>query len=275
MSRAMKPVVLITGCSRGIGHACALGLAARGWTVVATTRGPQGRDALQAAGVQLATLDVRELPATRLLVASIQQRLGRLDAVVVNAGYGLQGCFEDLDPYQIRAVFDVNVFGAMNTVRACLPALRAAGGRVVLISSVAGLRGAPGSSAYSASKFALEGWAEALRFELRPLGVRVVLVEPGATDTGFVAARRQGPRVGTGAYAAVSARIAQLLLQSAASPDSPDVVVDAVVASLERAHPPLRAVTGRSARSQALARRVLPWRVYEWAVSRKLKLPRS
>lgn len=267
-------VVLITGCSRGIGHALALALAGRGWTVVATLRDGSGRAALQQAGVQTAQLDVTDLPGSLALVAEIVARHGRLDAVVASAGRGLTGCFEDLDPDQVRDIIEVNVFGAMNTVRAALPAVRAARGRVVLISSIAGTRSAPGSSAYSASKFALEGFGESLRHELAPFGVQVVMIEPGATATGFVAARGVGARTGTGTYAAISGRLRQLLDENSADPEPVSVVVDGLLVALEGRRPPFRIPTGRGVRAQILARRLLPWRAYERLVRTKLALPK-
>ncbi|MCK6502548.1 SDR family NAD(P)-dependent oxidoreductase [Myxococcota bacterium] len=267
------PVVLITGCSRGIGRAAALALAARGWTVVATVRGADGRAGLEAAGVEVEELDVTDAQATAAVVGRVVGRHGGLDAVVANAGRGLSGCFEDLDPDQVRALVEVNLLGAMHTVRASLPAIRARRGRVVLLSSVAGARGAPGSGAYNATKFALEGWGEALRFELLPFGVQVVLVQPGATATGFAAARQQGARVGQGPYREISARLSTLLAENVASQEPVEVVVRAVERALTDRAPPFRIPTGRGTRAQILAHRLLPWRLYEGLVRRKLALP--
>ena len=131
-------VVLISGCSRGIGHHAALALARRGWTVIGTLRGEEGRAELEAAGVQTTRLDVCDEAGARRVVAEVLARHGGLDAVVANAGQGLFGCFEDLDSDEIRALFEINLFGAMHLVRAALPGLRTRRGRVVLISSVAG-----------------------------------------------------------------------------------------------------------------------------------------
>lgn len=267
------PVVLITGCSRGIGRASALALAARGWTVVGTLRGEEGREALLRGGVEVVNLDVTDREATEAVVEALVARHGGLDAVVANAGRGLSGCFEDLDPAQVSAIFDLNLFGAMHTVRAALPSIRARRGRVVLLSSVAGCRAAPGSGAYNASKFALEGWGEALRFELLPFGVQVVLVQPGATESGFADARQVGSRVGSGPYAAISARLRVLLEENARDRAPVDVVVAAVVRALEAPRPPFRMPTGRGTRAQILARRLLPWPIYQAVVRRKLALP--
>lgn len=271
----MPKRAFITGCSRGIGLATALALRERGWTVTATLRGGQGEAELRAAGVHISKVDVTDEAALRAAVDAAIARDGGLDAVVANAGAGLFGCFEDLELAELRGLFELNVFGAMTLVHAALPALRAARGRVVVVSSVAGRMAAPGSTAYSATKFAVEGWAEGLRHELAPMGVTVALVEPGPTDTGFFTARGRGSRVGTGPYAAITRRLETLHAELGASKEPVQSAVDGVLAALSRPHPPLRIVTGRSASMQLMALRLLPWRVYEAIAKRKLALPRA
>ncbi len=169
----------------------------------------------------------------------------------------------------------VNFFGALHCARAALPHLRASRGRLVVISSVAGRRAAPGSSVYSASKFAIEGWAEGLRFELLPFGVPVVLVQPGPTATGFPTARGTGELAGSGPYAAITARIAELQAEVFENPEPVSVVVDAVHRALHDEDPPFRIPTGRGTYGQILAHRALPWRIWERLVRRKLRLPDS
>jgi NAD(P)-dependent dehydrogenase (short-subunit alcohol dehydrogenase family) len=265
--------VLITGCSRGIGHHSALALAARGWQVTATLRGEQGRARLLEAGVRVERLDLLEAPLarTRQIVAGVD----RLDALVANAGYGLFGCFEDLDPDEIRQQMEVNLFGVMACARAALPALRASRGRLVLVGSIAGRRAAPGSSAYNCSKFALEGWAEALRHELAPFGVPVVVVEPGLTRTGFAAARVRGRRVGAGPYRAITERLDALHRAKADQGASVDSSVRAIVRALEQSSPPLRIQPTAGARAEVLAARLLPGAVYERLVRAVARLPRG
>lgn len=190
----MTQTVLITGCSSGFGLAGVELFADEGWNVVATVRRLEdgapfaGRD-----NVLVARLDVQD-PAT--MSDAIQQgidRFGRIDALINNAGFGLFGVFEGTSPEKVREQFDVNVFGLMETTRAILPHFRAnRSGVVVNITSGAGVFGLPMSSLYNASKFAVEGFSEALSYELEPLGVRVKLVEPGG-----VLATKFGQRVGT------------------------------------------------------------------------------
>jgi NAD(P)-dependent dehydrogenase (short-subunit alcohol dehydrogenase family) len=265
--------VLVTGCSRGIGHHSALALARRGWRVVATLRGDEGRAPLEAAGVTVAQLDLLDDPQGR--VEAIIAELGSLDALVANAGYGLFGCFEDLEPDELRQQLEVNLFGTLACARAALPSLRRRRGRLVVVGSIAGRRAAPGSSAYNCSKFALEGWAEALRFELEPFGVPVVIVEPGLTRTGFAASRLRGRRVGEGAYAAITRRLLALHSDSADQGVAVETAVRGILRGLEDPSPPLRIVPTASARAEVLAARLLPWALYERLARGKLRLPRG
>ncbi len=177
------PSVLITGASRGIGRACALRLAAAGWEVLAGVRRAQDGEALNAVGagpITAVTLDITDPDH----VAGLDQALPtRLDAVVNNAGTVLPGPLEALPLAEVRRQLEVNVIGQLAVTQAVLPRLRASRGRVVFVSSVSGRVATPMLGAYNASKFALEGMADALRMELAPWGVKVVLVEPAQTDT--------------------------------------------------------------------------------------------
>jgi NAD(P)-dependent dehydrogenase (short-subunit alcohol dehydrogenase family) len=267
------PVAFITGCSRGIGRETAVRLGLSGWTVVATLRGEEGRDELEQCGAEVVILDVTDEGAVRREIDAAARRHGRLDALIANAGYGLSGAFELLEPEEVRAVFETNVFGAMACARAALPWLRASQGRLVLLSSLAGRRSAPCSSIYNASKFALEGWGEALRLELAPLGVHVVLIQPGATRTGFQDARRKRAGMGEGPYGPVEARVEQLQEQSSGSADDVALVVDAVERALTARRPPLRIATGRATHLQLTLLKLLPWDLWERVIHRKLGRP--
>ncbi len=180
----MSEVVLITGCSTGIGRDLAQRLAQAGYTVVATAR-----KAESLAGLDVALklpLDVTQPDSVRQAVDSVLQRFGRIDVLVNNAGYSQCGAIEELSDDQVRQMFDVNVFGVQRMVRAVTPQMRQQkGGRIINISSIAGKMSTPVNGTYSASKFALEGLSDALRLELRPFGIWVILVEPGAIKTNF------------------------------------------------------------------------------------------
>lgn len=181
--------VLITGTSTGFGLAAAVELAKRGWLVFATMRNldkkvPLER-ALNEAGVrnqvEVKQLDVT-LPASvkAAVETTLAQTGGTLDAVVHNAGVAAGGAFEDLPDAELRRVMETNFFGILELTRALLPTFRLhRRGRIVIVSSEAAFAGQPTNSIYCASKWAIEGWAEALAFELKPFSIDVVLIEPG------------------------------------------------------------------------------------------------
>ncbi len=184
---AGEQVILVTGCSSGIGRATAVEAAARGHRVFASARNPNDLADLERPGrLESLRLDVTDSVSTRAAVEAVETRAGRLDALVNNAGYAQYGAVEEITPEEWRAQFDVNLFGAIETTRAALPLIRrTGGGTVVMVSSVAGRLAIPFAAPYCASKHALEAVADALRVEVAPFGIRVVLVEPGPIETRF------------------------------------------------------------------------------------------
>jgi NAD(P)-dependent dehydrogenase (short-subunit alcohol dehydrogenase family) len=189
----MTRTILITGCSTGFGQATARLFAAHGWNVVATMRNPEAGVELAALGnVFVTRLDVQDQASIDAAVAQSIARFGRIDVLVNNAGFGLFGIFEATARDKVLEQFEVNVFGLMDVTRAVLPHMRAnRSGTIVNISSGAGVFTLPMISLYCASKFALEGFSEALSYELAGVGVGVKIVEPGGvTSTDF--GRRSG-----------------------------------------------------------------------------------
>lgn len=184
---AGEQVILVTGCSSGIGRATAVEAAARGHRVFASARNPSDLADLERVGrLETLRLDVTDSGSTRAAVEAVEKRAGRLDALVNNAGYAQYGAVEEITPEEWRAQFDVNLFGAIETTRAALPLIRrTGGGTVVMVSSVGGRLSIPFAAPYCASKHALEAVADALRVEVAPFGIRVVLVEPGPIETRF------------------------------------------------------------------------------------------
>ncbi len=177
------PSVLITGASRGIGRATALRLSAVGWDVTAGVRQEQDAEALTAASpgpINTVILDVTDEDHVAGLDAKLPQQL---DAIVNSAGIVVGGPVEAVPAVELRRQLEVNVVGQAAVTQVVLPRLRASRGRVIFLSSVSGLISTPMMGPYSASKFALEGLADALRMELAPWGVRVILIEPAQTDT--------------------------------------------------------------------------------------------
>lgn len=179
-------VVLITGCSSGIGRATASHLAEAGWTVYATARRVHQIVELQAEGCRVLSLDVTDEDSMRAAVRIVEEAEGVVDVLVNNAGYSQSGALETLSAERLRAQFDTNVFGLVRMCQLVLPGMRRQrSGTIVNVSSMGGRLTFPGAGAYHASKHAVEALSDALRFEVRGFGVRVVVIEPGIIRTSF------------------------------------------------------------------------------------------
>ncbi|WP_410498338.1 SDR family NAD(P)-dependent oxidoreductase [Chitinibacter sp. S2-10] len=179
--------ILISGCSSGIGLACALGLQQKGWRVFASARQMADVQMLAELGLESVLLDVADSSSIKAAVqAVLEKTAGRLDAVFNNAGFGVPGAVEDLSREAMRFQFETNVFGAIELSNAVLPVFRKQGaGRLIFNSSVLGFAAMPYRGAYNASKFALEGFADTLRQELQGSGICVSLIEPGPIVSRF------------------------------------------------------------------------------------------
>lgn len=187
------PSVLITGTSTGIGKVTAVELAKRGWRVFASMRNPERSAELEAdiarAGVrgqvEIVQLDVTDAASIRAAVAKVLSLTGgRLDAVVHNAAMSVAGAFEDLPDDGVRRVMETNFFGVLALTKALLPTFRTQRrGRILIVSSEVAFFGMPANSIYTASKWAIEGWAESLAYDVTPFGIDVIIVEPGPTRT--------------------------------------------------------------------------------------------
>lgn len=187
MGRFEGKLVLITGASAGIGRATALAFAAEGARIVAVARRGEKLAELGQEGSLVAIVaDVADGPSMEAMAARVLREVGVPDIVVANAGVGLDARFTEMTDAALRQVFEVNVFGVVRTIRPFLPGmLERRSGRILIVSSVVGLRGIPSYAAYSGSKFAVHGMAEALRTELHGSGVSVGLVCPSSTLTEF------------------------------------------------------------------------------------------
>ena len=187
MQQENTPVWFITGCSTGLGRALAELIVQRGWRVVVTARDIGSVKEMEndtPDRVLALSLDVTNPADIDASVAAAREKFGRIDVLVNNAGYGYQSTIEEGEDKEIRAQFDTNVFGLFAMTRAVLPVMREQrAGNIINITSVAGLIGYPGSGYYAASKHAVEGWSDALRAEVLPLGIGVTCVEPGPFRT--------------------------------------------------------------------------------------------
>ncbi|WP_338869034.1 SDR family oxidoreductase [Spirosoma sp. SC4-14] len=191
MNKATK-TVFITGSSSGIGKAAALYFAQQGWNVAATMRTPTKETELsKLQNVKLFRLDVLDMDSIRQALADARTAFGGIDVLVNNAGYGAVGVFEAASPEQVQRQFDTNVFGVMNVIREILPYFREkrngpdSGPCIINVTSMGGLITFPIYSIYHGTKWAVEGFTEALSFELRPFNIRVKNIEPGAIKTDF------------------------------------------------------------------------------------------
>jgi len=271
MSEIVQRVVLVTGASSGIGKCCAKHLASRGYRVFGTSRrpleSPTAFDAIQ--------MDVDD---DRSVVDGVQtaiQKAGRLDAVVNNAGWGLMGPVETTTIEEAKAQLETNFFGVLRVCRAVLPAMRQqGGGYIVNISSLAGTFGLPFSGMYSASKFALEGASESLRWETRRHGIRVVLVEPGDFRTSFPTARRlTAASAADNVYREAFERIRVAQEKDELNGPSPDPIAFLVERILCTPNPRIRYSVGLlSQRIVIPCKRFLPQRLFEWLLCRVMGL---
>ncbi len=276
---AAEQVILVTGCSSGIGRATAVEAARRGHRVFATARNRNDLTELERPD-RLASLalDVTDPLSIRSAVDGVLARAGRLDALVNNAGYGQYGAVEEVTLPEWRAQFDVNLFGAIAVAQAVLPAMRKAGrGTIVNVSSVAGKVAIPFAAPYCASKHALEAVSDAMRVELSPFGVRVVLVEPGPIETRFGERARSGvaPLLSRpGPYRELYAGAERAMdgeFQRGKRPA--EVVARVILDAIEARRPrPRYAVTGL-ARALIGIRRALPDRWLDAMMRRSLRLP--
>lgn len=271
------PKVLITGTSSGFGLVTTVELAKRGWDVVATMRDIEKRKKLEreleAAGVsakvRIGQLDVTDPASIDRAVADLDLPHTPLDAVIHNAGVAVGGVFEDLDEAHIRRVMEVNYFGVLALTKRLLPAFRAQKrGRIVIISSEAAFAGQPANSPYSASKWAIEGWAEALAYEVEHFNIDIILIEPGAYRTDIW---QSSPRVlpKTSAYYPLLRHLEPTIeAHVAKSARDPIEVAKVVANALESPRPRFRNSVGPTAKFMHFARGKLPSTVVRKIFSR-------
>ena len=256
-------IALVTGASAGIGRACADALQRSGWTVVGASR----RGTSSGRWTPL-VMDVDLDRSVEEGVSGVLGKHGRLDAVVACAGWGLAGPVEHTSMADARDQFETNFWGTVRVVRAALPWMRRQGaGRIVLVSSIGGIVGIPFQAFYSASKFAMEGYAESLAYEVAPFGIEVTLVEPGNVRTEFTASRRTvTPPPGDDPYAAATTRALEVMVRDEEHGVPPDDVAAVVQRVLTARRPPRRVSVGKlDERVGILAKRLIPFRVFERA----------
>jgi len=241
---------LVTGANAGFGHAVCKAVLARGGKVVATARNPESLAAFvaESEGRALALpLDVTKPDQIAAAVAAADA-LGGVDVLVNNAGYGFLGGVEESEDADIRAMFEVNFFGAAAMMRAVLPGMRAkGGGYVVNVSSIAGIFGGPAGGYYSGTKFGLEGLSESLAMEGEPLGIRVLIMELGAFRTDFFGRSMVKPKRRVSAYTRVEATYQYAAAFDGKQPGDPSRAAAILLDAVDSASPPRRLVLGQEA----------------------------
>jgi NAD(P)-dependent dehydrogenase (short-subunit alcohol dehydrogenase family) len=272
-----RPAILITGCSSGIGHHCAHGLAARGWRVLAGARRAADVERLAGEGLEAVQLDLDDPESiARAVDDALARTGGRLDALFNNGAYGQPGAVEDLSRAALRAQLETNLLGWLDLSNRVIPVMRAQGhGRIVQNSSVLGLVALKWRGAYNASKFALEGLTDTLRLELAGSGIHVVLIEPGPIASrfranGLAAFRRWIDPAQSVHHARYERMEARLQREGSVAPFTlgPEAVLAKLIRALEDPRPKPRYRVTVPTHAFALLRRVLSTRMLDRILAR-------
>lgn len=248
----------ITGCSTGLGRALAAAVLQAGHNAVLTARKPESLDDLVRDFSDTALvlpLDVRDHDQVVAAVRAGEERFGALDVLVNNAGYGYRSALEEGDPDEVAQLFATNFFGAVDVIQQVLPGMRSRGaGTIVNLSSIAGRVSQPGSGYYSATKFALEGASDALAKEVGPLGIRVIVVEPGGFRTDFAGRSLTQSAQPIGDYADTAGkRRKENDTIDGRQPGDPAKAAQAILQAVASDEPPLRLLLGSDALRRAEA----------------------
>ena len=266
-SSSNQKVAVVTGSSTGIGYETSLILARNGFLTYATMRNLNKSESIESITtkenlpIHIKQLDVTDGTSVKNAVEAISSETGRIDLLVNNAGYGLNGAFEDLAMDEIKAQYETNLFGLIRTTQAVLPIMRRQkSGTVINISSGVGRFGLPGSSAYVSTKFAVEGLSESMSYELEPFGIKVVLVEPGVIKTNFVdgmviARKSQDPK---SPYSQIIQKMVTGLEEMMKNGSSPDLVAKVVLNAAINENPSLRYLAGNDVEQLLESKRMMP-----------------
>ena len=259
-----EKVAVVTGTSTGIGYETSLMLARNGFITYATMRNLNKSENIKLIAtkeklpIHVKQLDVTDDASVKNAVQTILSEIGRIDVLVNNAGYVLEGAFEDLSVDEIKAQYETNVFGLIRTTQAVLPTMRKQkSGIIVNISSAAGRFGYPGGSAYISTKFAVEGLSESMAYELEPFGIKVVVVEPGVIRTNIfdsivVAKKSQDPN---SPYTQITQKMASAFEEMMKNASSPELVAKVVLEAVTNENPNLRYLAGKDVENWLGAKR--------------------
>jgi NAD(P)-dependent dehydrogenase (short-subunit alcohol dehydrogenase family) len=262
MTPTDQKVVLITGASSGVGQSTARLLSQNGYKVFGTSRNPSGADAVP--NVNMLLLDVRSDDSVTACVTAVANHAGRIDVLVNNAAYELAGALEETSMDEAKAQFETNFFGVVRMVRAVLPLMRQQKqGRIINVSSLSGVSSIPFMGIYSASKFALEGFTEALRLEVSPFNIHVSLTEAGFLKTPMMN-KRQASAAPIEEYDPWRQRAFKAIRDHEQKAPGPELVSQALLRIIASKHPRLRHPIGSQAKLATRLQRFLPEAAYEW-----------
>lgn len=264
----MKKVVLITGASSGIGYETALELKDKGFIVYGAARRVDKLNLLKEKGVKVLELDVTKEESMKNCVSKILTEEGRIDILINNAGYGFFGAIEDVSMDEARKQIEVNIFGLSRMTQLVLPSMRKNKfGKIVNISSMGGKMYTPFGGWYHATKFAVEGFSDCLRMEVKPFGIDVIIVEPGGikTEWGTIAANNLESSAKGGAYEEMANSAAKNMreLYTGSKLTSPNVIAKTIVKAVTAKKPKTRYLVGYGAKMGVIARRVLSDRMFD------------
>ncbi len=268
----IQKIALVTGASSGIGRATAILLAKNGFYVFAVARRKSKLEEIRSENIEPITLDVTDEPAIKIIIKHIIETKNRIDVLVNNAGFGQLGAVECVSMEAAHRQFEVNVFGYANFMQAVLPHMREQqSGCIVNISSILGQIALPGFGWYAASKHAVEALSEALRGEVKALGIDVVVIAPGLIKTEF--ATKQFDLLQTVKHPSVYQKIIlglhQLLINEPQAP-SPEIIANAVLRAISKSIPPVRHALPWDSKMAVITRWILGGRLFAWAVRQKI-----
>lgn len=276
-------VVLITGASSGIGKTIAHELMLRGSRVYGTSRRAvtgstrifpdscsNDSSTSNTGFIEMIQLDVRSEESVKNAVDYVIEKEGRIDILINNAGFGVAGAIEDTTYEEAFSQFDTNFFGVMRVCAKVVPLMRKRGeGLIINISSVAGLISIPFQSMYSASKFALEAMTESLRIELKPFGIKVVIIEPGDTNTGFTDNRMMVKGANKeSVYYNKFLKSVNTMIKDEKNGPGPETVARVVLKVINRKNPPVRIAVGMSYKIIVLLKRIIPDKLLHYILSK-------
>ncbi len=277
MQTAQMPVAIVTGASSGIGKSVARKLLAKGYRVHAAARRTDAMADLATLGARIHHLDLTQSESIEAFAAAVLAEGDRIDVLVNNAGYGFYGSVEEVPMADARAQMDVNVFGLAHAIQLVLPAMRRRrSGRIINITSIGGKIWSPLGAWYHASKFAVEGFSDCLRNELRPFGIDVVVIEPAGTVTEWTGVALDNARKvsGAGPYATILDRAVAMFTREQGQQTADDCA-DVIVHAATVAKPKARYATSPAARIILFLRWLLPDPAFDGLLGRVFNMPKQ